>query len=274
MKYSFNFLQTGGVPLTNDLMALIEEAYGIFESIADLAGNQTIIAGCESVGGLVNPGIVAIDGELYYFEGGSVGAEVCIFTEQIHKTFEDQTDKVLIEKKTVRFGLGTPQYYWADFVKLKTLKEIQEIALAAATQAQVTDLSDRIEALELLTAPIAAKKIRWFWLGDIVDIPAGWEVDVNMQGYVPVGVDPTDFNFQTHGNKFGTKTHPLNINEMPKHYHVMPYQITIGTQGKANSDAYHRVDGGYTSRNTNEVGGNLPHNNIQPSIAGYWIKPI
>ena len=274
MQYKFKFLQTGGVPLTNDLMALIEEAYGIFEALGDLAGHQTIISGCAVVGGIIEPGIVAINGDLYYFEGGTVGSEVCIHTEQIYKTFQDQTDKVLIEKKTVRFGLGTPQYYWADFTRLKTIKEIQAIAMAAATQAQVTDLANQIQEIKILTAPIATKKIRWFFLGDITDIPTGWEIDTNMQGYVPIGVDPTDTHFDEPGEKWGFKTHQLTESEMPSHSHNMPNQIVIQSAGKANSDAYHRVSGNYVNRNTDSRGGNAPHNNIQPSIAGYWIKPI
>lgn len=274
MQYSFKFLQTGGVPLTNDLMALIEEAYGIFEALGGLAGSQTIISGCDTNGGIIEPGIIAIDGELYYFEGGTAGAEVCIHTEQIYKTFQDQTDKVLIEKKTARFGLGSPQYYWADFTRLKTIKEIQEIALAAATQAQVTDLANQIQELQILTAPIKTKMVRWFFDGDIADIPVGWEIDTEMQGYVPIGVDPTDSNFDEPGKKFGTKKHQLTELEMPNHSHNMPNQIVIQTAGKANSDAYHRVSGNYVNRNTDSRGGNAPHNNIQPSIAGYWIKPI
>lgn len=274
MQYSFKFLQTGGVPLTNDLMALIEEAYGIFESLGGLAGNQTIVSGCSIIGGSIEPGIVAIDGNLYYFEGGTIGNEVCINTEQIYKTFQDQTDKVLIEKKTVKFGLGSPQYYWSDFIRLKTIKEIQMIALAAATQAQVTDLSIRIQELELLTAPIKTKRIRWFFQGDIADIPAGWEIDNNMEGLVTIGVDPTDNHFDESGKKWGFKTHQLTESEMPAHSHNMPNQVIIQSAGKANSDAYHRVQSNYVNRNTDSKGGNQPHNNIQPSIAGYWLKPI
>ena len=80
MKYSFEILQTGGVPLTNDLMALIEEAYGIFETLADVAGNLTILSGAEITGSTVKPGIVAIEGKLYYFEGGTTTSKVYINT--------------------------------------------------------------------------------------------------------------------------------------------------------------------------------------------------
>ncbi len=99
MQYNFKFLQTGGVPLTNDLMSLIDEAYGIFEVLGDLSGNLTILSGCDITGTNVAPGIVSIEGKLYYFEGGSIISTVYIHKEDIQKTFEDQTTKTLIEKK-------------------------------------------------------------------------------------------------------------------------------------------------------------------------------
>jgi hypothetical protein len=279
MKLNIEFLQTGGVPLTNDLMASIMEAIKLYDAVGSLAGHMTIIAGCDPVSGsttTVHPGVVAINDEVLYFEGGLIDTNVFIYEQDISKTFQDQTSKILVKKRTVKFGNATPpnSFPWLDFVKLKTIKEIQQIALAAATQSQVTDLSNRILQLEILTAPIKTKKIRWFFEGDIADIPAGWEIDTNMQGFVPIGVDPTDINFDAPGKKFGTKKHPLTEAEMPAHSHNMPNQIVIQSAGKANSDAFHRVSPGYVNRNTDSRGGNQPHNNIQPSIAGYWIKPI
>ena len=99
MRYNFKFLQTGGVPLTNDLMSLIEEAYGIFEVLGDLSGELNDTFGCDITGTNVTPGIVAIEGKLYYFEGGSIVSTVYIHKEDIQKTFEDQTTKTLIEKE-------------------------------------------------------------------------------------------------------------------------------------------------------------------------------
>ncbi|MEI7486864.1 MAG: hypothetical protein WCJ72_05550, partial [Chryseobacterium sp.] len=112
MKLNINFLQTGGVPLTNDLMGDIMSAVKFYDVLGELAGNLTIISGCEIVGTNVSPGVVAIEGDLLYFEGGAMVSTVYIYTEQIAKTFQDQVDKILIEKKTVRFGSGTVNYNW------------------------------------------------------------------------------------------------------------------------------------------------------------------
>jgi len=273
MGINIQWLQTGGVPLTNELLNTLQKAYEIYNSMASLAGNLTIITGCETVGNTVNSGVVAIDGEIYYFEGGYEDT-VFIAVEEKSEIFEDTLDKVLVVGKTVRFGNAATVYQWSDFVKLEPLKDIQKIAKAAATQDQVTDLAAQIQELKILTAPLLTKKIRWFFIGALAEIPAGWEVDIDMQGYVPIGVDPNDANFNAPGMKYGTKRHQLTELEMPAHGHKMPLQVTIRSAGKAGNYAYHRVDGGATERDTYKTGGDQPHNNMQPSIAGYWIKRI
>lgn len=124
MNNNIRFLQTGGVPLTNNLMATIQEAYQLFEVLGDVAGHLTILKGCETNGSTTNPGIVAINGKIFPFEGGLTTSTVYIYTKEIDKTFEDQTDKVLIEKKAVRFGQALETYNWEDFKTIPTLREL------------------------------------------------------------------------------------------------------------------------------------------------------
>lgn len=124
MNNNIQFLQTGGVPLTNDLMATLQEAYQLFEVLGDVAGHLTILKGCETNGSTTNPGIVAINGKIFPFEGGLTTSTVYIHTKEIDKTFEDQTDKVLIEKKAVRFGQALETYNWGDFKTIPTLREL------------------------------------------------------------------------------------------------------------------------------------------------------
>lgn len=148
MKLNVNFLQTGGVPLTNDLMASIMEAVKFYDVIGDLAGNLTIVSGCDFVSGsttVVNPGVVAINGELLPFEGGSIFATVFVYTEDVFKTFEDQNSKVLVQKKTVKFGNASTSYNWADFLKLATLKEIHD--KIADQQHQIDDINIAFDGL-------------------------------------------------------------------------------------------------------------------------------
>jgi hypothetical protein len=271
MRYIFKFLQTGGVPLTNDLMALIEEAYGIFEVLGDLSGNLTILSGCEIIGTNVAPGIVAIEGKLYYFEGGSIVSTVYIHTEEIQKTFEDSTTKTLIEKRTVRFGSGAVDYNWADFVKLKTLKEIQGKVDNSVSIDDFNLLKARVEVLEMKTAPIINGGIVLAWMKPVSEIPAGWKECTDFRGKTIVGWNPNDTDFSTLGTNIGAKTHVLTRAELPDF--AMTYQLGIEKVGTGNRNALSRQGGNEYTQWISSGGQNQPHNNIQPSRIAIFIEP-
>lgn len=89
-----------------------------------------------------------------------------------------------------------------------------------------------------------------------------------MPGNTIVGVDTNDSNFNAAGKTYGEKTHTLTIDEMPSHDHKARFGDTAGGDGS-----------GYRFSNTsgtNRVmieneGGGQAHNNIQPSIAEYYM---
>lgn len=242
MRYIFKFLQTGGVPLTNDLMALIEEAYGIFEVLGDLSGNLTILSGCELTGQNVGPGVLAIEGKLYYFEGGAIVPTVYIHTEEIPKTFEDQTTKTLIEKKTVRFGNGAFSYNWADFIKLETLKAVQAKVNASASQQDFTALKAEVELLKLKTAPIQNGGIVLVWRRPLSEIPAGWKECKEFRGKTIVGRDPDDADFSLLGTTGGTKTRSIARANLPNFRlnstALQPYGSNSGNGGFDGGNSY------------------------------------
>lgn len=272
MRYNFKFLQTGGVPLTNDLMSLIEQAYGIFEVLGDLSGNLTILSGCDIIGTNVNPGIVAIEGKLYYFEGGSIVPTVFIHTEEIQKTFEDQTTKTLIEKRTVRFGSGAVNYNWSDFVKLKTLKEIQENVNNSVTQQEFAVAKADIELLKLKTAPIVNGGVVWAWFKPVAEIPAGWKECTNVRGKTIVGWNPDDSDFSTIGNSAGNKTIQLTVSQLPnikfQYTRTLPWASGSGGGFSGGGNQFE-----ISTQNTNELGNNAPINIMIPHIIAAFIEP-
>ena len=222
MKYNFDFLQTGGVPLTNDLMDLIEESYSIFEVIGDIAGNLTIISGCNIIGSTVEPGILAINGKLYYFEGGQVVDTVYIHTENIQKIFQDTTLKTLIYKTTVKFGIGsTGSYNWADFQKLDTLKKIINDVKNKAEKSVVDNLELRMQAVEQKTAPIFNGSIVFIFRLPANQIPLGWKECVDLRGKTVFGWDPNDADFMNLNDNIGSKTKEIKKTNLPN--------ISIGT---------------------------------------------
>ncbi len=274
MKYNFKFLQTDGVPLTNDLMQLIEEAYSIFEVLGDLAGNLTILKGCNLVGSTVEPGIVAIEGKLYHFEGGLVSDTVYINLQEIKKTFQNQTEKVLIENRTVRFGNAITTYNWSDFVRLETLKQIQVKVNNSVTQQQFNSLIAEIDLLKLKTAPIINGGIIFPFRRPASEIPIGWKECIDFRGKTIVGRDPNDNDFANLGNTVGSKTHTLSINEMPTHNHGWTGNNGNGwPKDSSDSTGAGNVHSYVRHTKLEDKGGNQPHNNIQPSRIVNFIEP-
>ena len=270
MKLNINFLQTGGVPLTNDLMQDIMSAIQLYDVLGSLAGHLTIISGCEITGNNVSPGVVAINGEVFYFEGGNIVPSVYVHSEQILKTFEDQTDKVLILKQTVKFGSGAANYNWSDFVRLQTLKEIQSKVNNSVSQQEFAVVKADIELLKLKTAPIINGGIAWAWFKPAADIPAGWKECTDIRGRVIVGLDPNDSDFSLLKGTIGAKTHKLTEAEMPRHRHY-GQSMVYAESWKGNGfkpDEWNNDDGW-----TDYTGGDQPHNNIQPSVIAYFIEP-
>lgn len=222
MKFNFNFLQTGGVPLTNDLMDMIEESYSIFEVIGDLAGNLTILSGCATIGTSVDPGIVVIDGKLYYFEGGQKIDTVYIQTEEINKTFQDTISKTLVVKTTVKFGTGSGgSYNWSDFQNLDTLRKIVNDLKNKAEKSVVDDLELRMRAVEQKTAPIFNGSIAFIFRLPANQIPVGWKECLDLRGKTVFGWDPNDFDFMTLNLPIGSKTKKIEKTNLPN--------ISLGT---------------------------------------------
>ena len=215
MRLNFKFMQTDGVPLTADLMDSIQEAYAIFNVIGNIAGHLTILSGCEINGTLVSPGIVVIDGDILYFEGGTVYQTVFIHQEDIYKTFKNQVSKVLIEKKTVKFGDSTTVYNWSEFVRIDTLKQIKESLALKANQSQVDNHEARLAVLELKTAPIENGGVILPFRKPASEIPAGWKECTDTTGKMLLHCDPNDVDFSTLGATVGNKTVTLIKNNLP-----------------------------------------------------------
>ncbi|MEG2335813.1 hypothetical protein, partial [Chryseobacterium sp.] len=232
MKLNINFLQTSGVPLTNDLMATIMEAIKFHDVLGDIVGHLTIVSGGDLVAGsttVVNPGVVAINGELLPFEGGTIYPNVFIHTQDFTETFEDQTNKVLVQKKMVKFGDSPVVFPWTGFLKLQTLREMQISLDGKADQSDLDDVIERLEVVELKTAPIINGGIVWIWNLPVVDIPVGWKECTDLRGKTVFGRNPDDDTFSDLGNTGGNKSIIQTLEQMPIHSHT--YTRTLPWSG-------------------------------------------
>lgn len=87
----------------------------------------------------------------------------------------------------------------------------------------------------------------------------------------PIGYDSTTFvsgfNYSVVGGAFGEEKHTLTIAEMPSHTHTET-KIENGT------DAGGSGSFNFINSPTGSTGGDLPHNNIQPSKVTLFIQRV
>ena len=92
-------------------------------------------------------------------------------------------------------------------------------------------------------------------------------------GRVPVGIDENDEDFDTIGNTGGEKAHTLTINEMPSHKH----DLTIIGGGSERASGVEWNTSNETRKYAGDmieaVGGNQPHNIMQPyEVMAFWKR--
>ena len=85
LKYN----QPGGFRLSTNILAAAQAAYSLFNSLGWIAGEKTIITGCDIVGSTVTDGVVFLNGELFTFKGGNIGTNVIIRENVTKYPFKD-----------------------------------------------------------------------------------------------------------------------------------------------------------------------------------------
>ena len=276
---TINFIQTGGVPFTNDVAQEFENAYKIFNAYGALAGDKTIISGCVENGSSVSDGFIYVNNELFYFEGGSKSDNIFLNVQNIDKVFEDQTTKTLIKIRTLKFGNAIENVWaWSDFKRIDTM-----LSLMARL--------DTLEAAQTITnaklAIFTQGGVVFPWFKSVDDIPEGFAPVWNIAGKTIVGLDPNDTDFNAVGKLFGAKKHKLTTSELPKHrfklavptgqnsYPTLTPNNSLATINNQGNDGNY-VLGGHSTEPTvgqsSEVGGDLEHNNVQPSIVANYIE--
>lgn len=280
---NLKFMQTGGVPFTNDVAAEFEKAYKIFNAYGAIAGDKTIISGCVVTGESVSDGFIYVAGELFYFEGGYVSEKIALHEDVVEKVFEDQVSRGLIYVRTLKFSNAIENVWnWSDFKRIDTI-------LALMTRLDALEASQTITNAKL--AIFTQGGVVFPWFKDISEIPEGFAPVWNIKGRTIVGLDPNDTDFDTVGKLFGDKKHTLTVSELPNHRFslfggdgINTTQINQNPNGtaasvfdspSANSDwngAITTAAGEASFGKTNYLGNNQPHNNVQPSIVAHYIE--
>lgn len=283
----FKFIENAGVPLTNEILDAIQQAYSIYSLALGFVGNFTIIQGCEDNGTQVNPGVVFINNEVYYFEGGVKSDKVYISEEKIYREFKDKVARHLISDFKVKFGNSVNAYNWADFIRIEKLKDLQAKVNTKVNQTDfdtlqttVTNLSNGLQELFLKAAVFTAGGGMVFWRKPAVLIPQGWAEVVDWRRRIGIGYDPTyqfdpakeseNYGFDNLGKTGGEASHKLTKDELANHNHGFDYgSYTRGTGGSNTPVA---INGNAGTSYTKGEGGDKPHNNMPPYRVVMYIE--
>lgn len=257
-----DFNQTGGFPLSTQILDAAQEAYKNFNQYGYLAGNDlVIITGCEvGAGGSVTNGFVSINGELIPFVGTTVTANVIIVETPDARGFEDGSVKAVIYERYATFGDGPVVFTWTDFRRPKTLFQLE----------------DRLTQLEK-AVPIGLVAV---WGRPLDAIPEGWVEHDDLKGNVPVGHNAGDLNFGALDNVIGTAKVALSVAQLPKTegtFETLAGNSDVGTgMASYTSSAAATVAGSTSSFSHRRVklsfGNNENHTNIQPSRIVKFIR--
>ncbi len=275
-----NFNQSGGFPIKTQTLDEMQKAWSLLNVLGDLAGNFSIISGCNVTGATVSNGAVFINGEVFEFRGGQLGTTVIIVTEVTPKEFKDGTDKDVLYIRYVTFGIGVGSFAWADFKRAFPTKDIPAALNLKEDKTTVDLLIDRIEALE--ARPPSNIPLYGIILFDrpANEIPPGWAEYIPLRGRTAVGhdanytqgTDQINHNLNILGYAGGTREHKLtqaeianyNLNRNVGFHMVQPGPVQIWAP----------EPGGYATMVTNSGGGDKPHNNMQPNRIIHYIQRI
>ena len=161
------------------------------------------------------------------------------------------------------------------------IKQVWQNGETIATAERMKHIEDGIADLYNAIFPIGQIVIK----GDNEDYSnwLGFTWERTAVGKVLVGIDSTDTDFNTIGKTGGAKTHKLTINEMPSHKPtlIMSYTTTQththagGTYAKSFAEGANPSGGTYEANDERikTIGGDEPHNNLQPyQVVAYWKR--
>ena len=222
---NISYNQTGGFPLSTNILDAAQTAYTIFNALGFLAGNFAIISGCEEIGNTVNNGVVFINGEVIEFRGGTKLDNVIILEDTETRSFENGQNKVVIHKRYACFGYSVENYAWGLF---------QRVFPTTLIKSFKDNFETRISALENKPSPIPIGMIAIWNKPATTAIPTGWKECTDLKGRVPVGWDENDADFSIMGATPGSKSVTINQANIPDYAIKLWAATNTGTTGVGN----------------------------------------
>lgn len=149
-----NFNQSVGFPFETNILDELQKAYTLFNALGAIAGNFSIISGCELTGTTIADGVVFINGEILEFKGGVAQTNVIIVEEKKALEFEDTNSRDVIFTRYATFGTATTQWTWESFKRGFPTIDIAEALEGKATTQALTALSETLNTMAQKLATI------------------------------------------------------------------------------------------------------------------------
>ena len=148
-----SFKETGGFPLTTDVLNAMQNAYTIFNSLGEIAGDYSIIKGCVESSNSVSDGVIYVKDEVFNFKGGLKTSNIVLRQNVGFEEFEDGGIKEVYFDRFYEFGSGTESIPWSRFQRFENLvtitKKTEVIGSELNTaKVNITDLINRVISLE------------------------------------------------------------------------------------------------------------------------------
>ena len=185
----------------------MQSAYSIFNAFGALAGDKTIVSGCEIQGVNVTDGYIFYNNELLFFKGGIKQNTIVIIEQKQEVEFEDKTLKDVYKTRYATFGVSGNSIPWGDFkryyINQPMYKEIKWVG-ASVTQE---------------------------------DLPKGWFIadgqngTDNILGRGIMGYDAAQDEFNAVGKKGGAAAATITKENLP----VVNSDVYVGKRGTAHA---------------------------------------
>ncbi len=107
--------------LTTNVLGIMQTAYRLIQNISKVVGDKFVISGCEETGGIINAGVVCIDGEIMETNGGDVEESCKVVSTSTTKTVQDGT--YTYTTKTLVFG-SSGDFDWSEVSNVTTLVDL------------------------------------------------------------------------------------------------------------------------------------------------------
>lgn len=147
------FLQTGGIPFDADTINFIQSAYTVFNAFGSLAGDKTIISGCNVVGSQTSDGYIFYNGELLVFKGGVNQSSIIIVENDENLVFENGETHTVEQERYATFGTGTAQIVWSSFIRIENLLEI-----ATKVNTNTSNITTNKNSITTLSTTVSSNK--------------------------------------------------------------------------------------------------------------------